>query len=51
MIYGLVIIFGATVFALVNTTAPFLASILPTAVAPEPIVMDVKAITVPLNLV
>src|SRR5450756_294689 len=51
MIYGLglVIISCATVFVLVNTTAPVLASILPSAVAPEPIVMDVKAITVPLN--
>lgn len=38
-------------FVLVNTTAPFLASILPTVVAPDPIVMDVKAITVPLNKV
>ena len=47
MIYGLVIAFGATAFVLVNTTAPVLASILPTAVAPEPIVMDVMAITVP----
>ena len=53
MIYGLglVIMSCATVFVLVNTTAPVLASILPTAVEPVPIVMDVMAITVPLNLV
>ena len=36
-------------FVLVKTTAPFLASILPTAVAPEFIVMDVKANTFPWN--
>ena len=50
MIYGLVMLL-ITVFVLVNTTAPVLASILPTAVEPVPIVMDVMAITVPLNLV
>jgi len=39
IIYGLLIM-----FVLVSTTAPFLASILPTAVACEFIVMEVKAI-------
>jgi hypothetical protein len=46
MIYGLVMLL-ISAFVLVNTTDPFLASILPTAVEPVPIVMDVKAIIVP----
>ena len=48
MIYGLVMLLISKL-VLVNTTDPFLASKWPTALEPVPIVMDVKAIIVPLN--